>query len=95
MSSQLVTEVVEPHARRSLRALAVSSLGPLTVAAGLVWALVQPYRLTFLHPRGQGFWWLVVEPPVLVIVVGIAFALTVAPGLVEDIEHAERSAEEP
>jgi len=33
-----------------------------------------------LHPHGQGFWWLAVEPPLLVILVGIVFALLVAPG---------------
>jgi hypothetical protein len=56
---------------------------------GLVWAFVQPYRITLLHPHGQGFWWLVVEPPLLVMLVGILFALVVVPGLLEDLEAAE------
>ena len=30
-------------------------------------AFCQPYRLTVLHPHGQGFWWLLVEPPLLVV----------------------------
>jgi hypothetical protein len=64
----------------------VSLLGPLTVAAGLVWAVLQPYRLTLLHPFHQGFWWLVIEPPLLVIAAGIVFALVVARPLLEDLE---------
>jgi hypothetical protein len=58
--------------------------------AGVVWGFVQPYRLTFLHPRGQGFWWLAVEPPVLVVLVGVLFSTLVLPSLLEDLEEAER-----
>jgi hypothetical protein len=54
--------------------------------AGVVWAFAQPYRLTLLNPGGQGFWWLVVEPPLLVILVGLLFSVVVAPGLVDDLE---------
>ena len=74
---------------RTWRARAISSLGPLTASGGLVWAVLQPYRITLLHPHGQGFWWLVVEPPLLVIVVGLLFAWLVAPGLLEDLDAAE------
>ena len=42
---------------------------------GVVWAFAQPYRLTLLHPRDQGFWWLVVEPQLLVIGAGVLFAV--------------------
>jgi hypothetical protein len=59
----------------------------LTVLAAAIWAVLQPYRLTFLHPDGQGFWWLAVEPPVLVAIVGILFSAFVAPGLLEDVEE--------
>jgi hypothetical protein len=72
--------------RRSPRAQAVSLLGPLTAAGGLIWAVIQPYRLTLLHPHGQGFWWLVVEPPLLVVLAGIAFTLVVARPLLADLE---------
>ena len=58
--------------------------------AGLVWAFVQPYRVTLLHPHDQGFWWLFVEPPLLVMLVGILFAVLVAPGLIDDLQDAER-----
>jgi hypothetical protein len=61
----------------------------MTVLAGLVWALVQPYRITLLHPHRQGFWWLAVEPPLLVILVGVLFALLVVPSLLDDLEAAE------
>jgi hypothetical protein len=88
MSTQLVTERAAP--RRSARALAVSSLGPLTMAGGVVWAFLQPYRITLLHPHGQGFWWLAIEPPLLVVLVGVVFAVLVAPGLIQDLEEAER-----
>jgi hypothetical protein len=88
MSTQLVTE--RAILRRSTRARAISTLGPLTMAAGVAWAFLQPYRITLLHPHGQGFWWLVIEPPLLVALAGVVFALFVAPGLVEDLEEAER-----
>jgi hypothetical protein len=64
----------------------VSLLGPLTVAGGLVWAVLQPYRLTLLHPFHQGFWWLVIEPPLLVAAAGAVFALVVARPLISDLE---------
>jgi len=64
----------------------VSLLGPLTAAAGLIWAIIQPYRVTLLHPRGQGFWWLVVEPPLLVVIAGAVFTLVVARPLLSDLE---------
>jgi ABC-type amino acid transport system permease subunit len=90
MNSQLATELHVRTRRATVRVVAVSALGPLTVLAGLVWALLQPYRVTLLHPHGQGFWWLFVEPPLLVVLVGVLFAFFVAPGLVEDLEQAER-----
>jgi cytochrome bd-type quinol oxidase subunit 2 len=86
MNAEIATELRE-RARRSARALAVSALGPVTVVAGLLWAVVQPYRLTLLHPRGESFWWLAVEPPLLVVLVGVLFALVVAPGIAEDLEE--------
>jgi hypothetical protein len=61
----------------------------LTVLAGFLWAIAQPYRVTLLHPRGQGFWWLAVEPPLLVVLVGVLFSLLVAPGLLEDLERED------
>jgi hypothetical protein len=91
MNAELASQLKARTARRSARARAVSALGPLTVVAGLAWAFVQPYRITLLHPRGQGFWWLFVEPPLLVMLVGLLFALVVAPGLVEDLEEAEEA----
>lgn len=79
-------------ARRSTRATAISLLGPLTIAAGLLWALVQPWRITLLHPLHQGFWWLAVEPPLLVVAAGVFFALVVARPLLEDLEEADAAA---
>ena len=90
MESHIATQApVERSKSRSARALIVLSLGPLTVAAGLVWAILQPYRVTLLHPHGQGFWWLAVEPPLLVMLVGVVFHLCVAPGVVADLEEAD------
>jgi hypothetical protein len=65
----------------------VSAIGPTVVAAGLIWAILQPYRLTLLHPRGQSFWWLVIEPPLLVMGAGVVFALLVARPLLADLEE--------
>jgi hypothetical protein len=87
MSTQIASERAAPL-RRSVRVRLVSVLGPLTVLAGLTWAIFQPYRVTLLHPHGQGFWWLAVEPPLLVVAVGAVFALFVAPGLIDDLEEA-------
>jgi hypothetical protein len=84
--TQIATEAPEARGRQSVRARILSAIGPVTVAAGVVWALLQPYRLTFLHPRGQGFWWLLIEPPLLVILVGALFHFFVLPGLLEDLE---------
>jgi len=89
MNTQIATESARPRARRSRRALAVLSLGPLTVLAGIVWAVLQPYRITLLDPESQGFWWLLAEPPLYVILVGALFHFLVAPGVVADLEEAE------
>jgi hypothetical protein len=89
MNTQIATEVIRTRERRSARALAVSALGPLTMAAGVVWALIQPERITLLHPHGQGLWWLLTEPPLLVVAAGAVFAVLVAPGLLDDLEEAE------
>ena len=70
----------------------VSFVGPLTAAAGLVWAIVQPWRLTLLHPLHQGFWWLVVEPPLLVTGAGVLFTLVVAKPLLSDLEKHRATA---
>ena len=76
--------------RRGFRGLAVEALGPLTVLGGIVWAFAQPYRVTFFYPEGKGFWDWAVQPPLLVVLVGLLFALVVAPGIVDDLESAER-----
>jgi hypothetical protein len=90
MSAELVTELQAKN-RGATRAATwririVLALGPLTALVGLAWALVQPYRLTLIHPHAQGFWWLVSEPPLYVVLVGVLFRLLIAPGLVKDIE---------
>ena len=89
MNTQLATEVRadERGRRHSARSLGISLIGPLTAAAGLLWALWQPYRITLLHPHGQGFWNLFVEPPILVVLVGVLFQLLVVPPLLQDLEE--------
>ena len=87
MNAELVSELEVPR-QRTARARLVSALGPLTALAGVIWAIVQPYRITLLHPRGQGFWWLFVEPPLLIVAVGLLFYFVVLPGLLEDMEEA-------
>ncbi len=91
MNAELVSEL-EARAHRTARARAVLALGPVTALAGILWAIVQPYRITLLHPRGEGFWWLFVQPPLLVIAVGLFFYFAVAPGLLEDLEDEGRAA---
>ena len=90
MSTQLLSERAAVR-QRSKRARAVASLGPAAMLGGVLWAFLQPYRVTLLHPRGQGFWWLAIEPPLLVVLAGIVFAFLVAPSVIEDLESYEDS----
>ena len=92
METPLVRELPADRAARRPRARAVSLIGPATVACGLIWAILQPHRLTLLHPRGQGIWWLVIEPPLLVVVAGVLFALVVAKPLLADLEERDAAA---
>ena len=90
MSSEIVTNVPSDDPQlvvqqRAWRALGVHVLGPLAVVCGIVWAVAQPYRITFFDRDGQGFYDYLVQGPLLVILVGLVFALAIAPGLVEDL----------
>jgi hypothetical protein len=85
MSTQLISERALARSRTA-RARLVAVLGPLTMLGGVAWGFLQPYRLTVLHPHGQGFWWLLVEPPLLVIGVGIVLRIADRAGLTEDLE---------
>jgi hypothetical protein len=89
VNTQVATEARRPRTRLQTRSALVLALGPLTVLAGVVWALLQSYRITLLQPHGQGFWWLFSEPPLYVILVGVLFHFVVAPGVVADLEEAE------
>jgi ABC-type amino acid transport system permease subunit len=91
VNAELVSELEVPL-QRTARARIVSALGPVTALAGLIWAILQPDRVTLLHPRGQGFWWLFVEPPLLVIAVGLLFYFAVLPGLLEDLGEGRAAA---
>lgn len=97
----VVNELVTPRpkpadepraARKGIRVLAVEALGPITVLGGIVWAIAQPYRVTFFYPDGKDFWDWAVQPPLLAVLVGLAFSLFVAPGLVEDLEREQADA---
>jgi hypothetical protein len=90
MSADIAHELqstIERARTVSVRARLVFALGPLTAVGGIAWAVLQPWRLTLLHPHAQGFWWLLSEPPLFAVVVGVLFRLVVAPGLVEDLEE--------
>jgi hypothetical protein len=89
VETQLKSGTVRIATRQDVRVRAVSLLGPLTVAAGIVWALAQPYRITLLHPHHQGFWWLAVEPPLLVAAAGLFFARVIARPLLEDLRGGD------
>ena len=89
MESHVASHAPERAVRRSWRVRTIGLIGPLTIVTGFAWALLQPYRVTLLHPHGQGFWWLFVEPPLYVVGVGLLFVLVVAPGLLDDLEQAE------
>jgi hypothetical protein len=94
-----VNELVTPRAqaadesrvaRHALRVVAIEAIGPLTILGGIVWAFAQPYRVTFFYPDGKDVWDWLVQPPLLVVLVGLLFSLVVAPGLVDDLERPER-----
>jgi hypothetical protein len=85
VNAELVTEL-KARVHHQTRARVVSALGPTTTFMGVIWAIAQPYRVTLLHPQGEGFWWLAVEPPLLVIALGLLFHFVVAPGLLADLE---------
>jgi hypothetical protein len=88
MSTHSATETAASQVRTeraSWRIRLLASLGPLAALAGVGWAIVQPYRVTLLHPHGQGFWWLFVEPPLLVIIAGALFHVFVARVLIDDL----------
>ncbi len=91
METPLVSRLPATVARTARMKL-VSAIGPTVVAAGLIWAILQPYRVTLLHPRGQSFWWLVIEPPLLVMGAGVVFALLVARPLLADLEEHDAAA---
>jgi hypothetical protein len=78
--------------RRRARVLAVEALGPVTVIAGLVWAIAQPYRIVFLYPEGKGVYDYLAQPPLLVVLAGLAFGLLVAPGLTADLGNEDERA---
>jgi len=94
VSSDFATGIRERFERRSKRArerqrrvVAVLLIGPLTMFGGLVWAIAQPYRITFLTPEGKNAYDFIVQPPLLVGLVGLVFMLLIAPGLAEDLEQ--------
>ena len=92
MNTTYAHQDLSERTRRVSRAQAISLVGPLAIVGGIVWAILQPYRVTLLHPRGQGVWWLLAEPPLLVIVVGIIFSLVVARPLLADLEERGEAA---
>ena len=93
MEAPMIRSVPRAEAELNNRRIhAISLVGPLTSAVGVIWAILQPYRVTLLHPRGETFWWLVVEPPLLVIAAGLVFALLVARPLIADLEARDATA---
>jgi hypothetical protein len=96
VSSEIATSISERagrcrrrEKRRQLKVLTVQLLGPLTVIAGVVWAVAQPYRIAFVDTDGKGLYDYLFQPPLLVVVVGLVYALALARGLVEDLEAEE------
>ena len=73
---------------RQRRALAIRLIGPLTILAGIVWAVVQPYRIALIHPHGKTFYYFLIEPPLLVVLMGVVFMVCIAPGLLADLERS-------
>ncbi len=96
MSSEIVGPIERPAERdrverRAARELAIEALGPLTILGGVVWAIFQPYRIVFFSGANHGFYEYLVQGPLLVIGVGLFFALVIAPGLVDDLRAGRDS----
>jgi hypothetical protein len=94
MSSEIAGQLEQSaerrrSARKPARVIGVEAIAPLTVVAGVVWAIVQPYRIVFLYPEGKGIYDYLAQPPLLVVLVGIVFGIVVAPGLVADVEEED------
>ncbi len=85
MSTEFVSQLEERVARRTPRMVAIEALGPLTMLGGVVWAIAQPYRVALFHPAGRGFYDWLVEPPLLVVAIGLLFAAVIAPGIIDDL----------
>ena len=85
MNTEYVSQLKQSVARRSPRMVAIEALGPLTMLGGVVWAIAQPYRVALFHPAGKGFYDWLVEPPLLVVAVGLLFAAVIVPGILEDL----------
>ena len=85
MSTEYVSQLEESVARRTPRMVAVEALGPLTMLGGVVWAIAQPYRVALFHPAGKGLYDWLVEPPLLVVAIGLLFAAVIVPGIIEDL----------
>jgi hypothetical protein len=89
VETQLATRLGAESSSVDARVRAIALIGPTTALAGIVWAILQPSRVTLLHPRGESFWWLAVQPPLLVVLVGVLFWLVVARPLIADLEEAD------
>ena len=91
MSSDIATSIPrereQPGVERSpWRPFVLQLLGPLTILAGLVWGVAQPYRILILdRDRGGDLYDYVFQGPLFVIFVGLVFTVLVAPGLVSDL----------
>lgn len=89
VSSLERTAAEERSERKTGRIVAIEAIGPLTIVAGVVWAIAQPYRIVFIHRADKGFYDYLVQPPLLVMLVGLLFALLIAPGVVDDLREAD------
>jgi hypothetical protein len=76
--------------RRTGRELAVEFLGPVTILGGVVWGILQPYRIVFFdRAANPGLYDYLIQPPLLVILVGLFFTFAIAPGLLDDLRSAD------
>jgi hypothetical protein len=89
MNTEYVSQLEETVERRTPRMVAIEALGPLTMLGGVVWAIAQPYRVALFHPAGKGFYDWLVEPPLLVVAVGLLFAALIVPGIIDDLRSEE------
>ena len=93
METPFVSRLPATVARTRTQCESSRSIGPTVVAAGLrSGRSCSPTASRCCTRAARAFWWLLIEPPLLVVGAGIVFALLVARPLLADLEEHDAAA---